>query len=186
MADKGTCLALGFVLAAISAASGLLVGAPAPDAETAWYAPQPLVAEHLAQRYRIGAPFAAETVSAAYLAAEENGLDPLLVLAVIGVESSFNPAAESRIGAKGLMQVVPRWHGALLAEQGGEEVLLHPAVNIAVGTRILNEYISGTGSVEAGLQRYNGAASDETARYAQKVLAERGRLEDALLSYAGP
>jgi len=185
VADKGSSLALGIVLSAFSAGTGVVVPPPAAEPEPAVHPGRPL-AEHLARHYRIGAPFAAQTMASAYLAAQENGLDPLLVLAVIGIESSFNPAAESGMGAKGLMQIIPRWHGALLDEHGGEELVLQPAVNIAVGTRILNEYIRGTGSIEAGLQRYNGASWDDTARYAQKVLDERSRLERALLARAGP
>ena len=49
-------------------------------------------------------------VGAAYRAAREVGLDPLLVLAVISVESRFNPIAESVMGAKGLMQIIPKYH----------------------------------------------------------------------------
>ena len=144
--------------------------------------PQPAVGvppglvEHLARRYRVDGEAMQETVNAAYLAARESGVDPLLVLAVIGVESSFNPAAESRVGAKGLMQIRPRFHRVKLEEHGGEELVLEPPVNVTVGTRILVEYIERRGDVEAGLQSYNGARRDPSARYAQKVIAERDRL----------
>ncbi len=131
-----------------------------------------LLVRHLAHRYRIGEAAAARVVDGAYLAGGEVGVDPLLVLAVIGVESSFNPAAESGAGAKGLMQIVPAWHRARLDEYGGEEQLLDPLVNIAVGTRILNDYIARSTSLEAALQSYNGAADDPSARYARRVLAE--------------
>jgi soluble lytic murein transglycosylase-like protein len=137
--------------------------------------PSPLV-RHVARHYRIPESAAARAVDAAYLAAREVGVDPLLVLAVIGVESSFNPAAQSRAGAKGLMQIIPVYHGPRLDEYGGEEGVFDPLTNIAVGTRILNDYIARTGSLEAGLQSYNGAASDPTTRYARKVIAERERL----------
>ncbi|MGE5638518.1 MAG: transglycosylase SLT domain-containing protein, partial [Clostridia bacterium] len=113
-------------------------------------------------------------------AADDVGLDPLLVLAVISVESRFNPVAESAMGAKGLMQIIPRFHRDKLEELGGDEAVLDPETNIRLGTRILQEYVYRTGTLEAGLQSYNGAASDESAQYAQKVLAERGRLEEAL------
>lgn len=139
-------------------------------------APHELVA-HLARRYRISAAAAQETTQAAYVAAGESGLDPLLVLAVIGVESSFNPSAESHRGAKGLMQIIPRYHLAKLSEHGGEALVLEPLVNITVGTRILVEYIERRGGLEPGLQLYNGAARDDSARYARKVIAERDRLE---------
>ena len=135
------------------------------------------LAAYIARHYRIGQDAADKTVDTAFLAAEQVGLDPLLVLAVIGVESSFNAAAESGYGAKGLMQIVPAFHGARLAEQGGEELVFEPLINIAVGTRILDEYIRRSGSLEAGLQYYNGAAHDPEARYARKVIAELERLQ---------
>ena len=147
------------------------VGEPAPQHESLEPAPAPLV-QHVARRYRIGEAAAGRVVNAAYLSADEVGVDPLLVLAVIAVESSFNPAAESGAGAKGLMQIVPAWHRARLDEYGGEEQLLDPLTNIAVGTRILNDYIARSADLEAALQSYNGAARDPSARYARKVLAE--------------
>ena len=134
------------------------------------------LAAHLSQRYRVAADAAEEAVSAAHLASEQVGVDPLLVLAVIAIESSFDPNAVSLAGAEGLMQVVPRYHGDTLKEHGGNDAVRDPKTNILVGTRILEQYIRRTGSLEAGLQRYNGALSDGTGRYAQKVLAERERL----------
>ena len=136
----------------------------------------PGVVEHLARHYRISGASAEQAARAAYLAARESGVDPLLVLAVIGVESSFNPDAESLRGAKGLMQIIPRYHLGRLSEHGGEAVVHEPLVNVSVGTRILGEYIERHGGVEEGLQFYNGAAWDASARYARKVLAERDRL----------
>lgn len=149
-----------------------------PAQETSFEAgPSPyLLVRHVARRYRIGEAAAERAVDAAYLAAREVGVDPLLVLAVIGVESSFNPGAQSGAGAKGLMQIIPAYHRTRLDEYGGEDEVFDPLTNIAVGTRILNEYIERAGSLEAGLQFYNGAASDPATRYARKVLSERERL----------
>jgi soluble lytic murein transglycosylase-like protein len=147
---------------------------PAPDpAET-------LLAKYLSRRFLIAAQAAERMVGASYRAAREVGLDPLVVLAVISVESRFNPIAESVMGAKGLMQIIPRYHREKLADQGGEAALWDPETNILVGARILQEYVYRTGTLEAGLQYYNGAFSDSTAQYAQKVLAERERLLDVL------
>lgn len=134
------------------------------------------LAGYLSQRYRIAPAATEELVSAAYLAGQRVGIDPLLVLAVIAVESRFNPIAESLAGAKGLMQVVPEYHEDKLQEHGGSSAVLDPITNISVGARILDQYIRHTGSLEAGLQRYNGAQSDASNQYAQKVLAERERL----------
>ena len=139
---------------------------------------------HLSRRYRIASDVTEQFVGAAHDAGQQLGLDPLLILAVMAVESSFNPIAESGMGAKGLMQVIPKHHQDKLLEHGGEGALLDPLINIPVGARILKEYIRRTGSLEAGLQFYNGALADPTSRYAQKVLAEKERLEQALIQFS--
>lgn len=143
--------------------------------------PQHLVlANYLARRYRVATDATADLVGEAYAVGRAVGLDPLLILAVISVESRFNPIAESDKGAKGLMQVIPKWHYEKLAEHGGEDAVLDPRTNMLVGARILKEYIVRAGNLEAGLQMYNGASDDPAQGYAQKVMAEKQRLEQAL------
>jgi len=131
---------------------------------------------YLSQRFRIAPDATERLVGAAQLASRQFGVDPLLVLAVIAVESRFNPIAESLVGAKGLMQIRPEYHEDKLEEHGGRGAVLDPTTNILVGARILDQYIRRAGSLEAGLQRYNGAPADASGQYAQKVLAERERL----------
>jgi len=138
------------------------------------------LANYVSRRYRIAPDVTEVFVGAAHEAGREVGLDPLLILAVMAVESRFNPVAESLVGAKGLMQVIPQYHMDKLMEQGGAEAVLDPVTNIALGARILKEYIRRTGSLEAGLQFYNGALADPTSQYAQKVLAEKERLQQAV------
>ena len=135
---------------------------------------------YLSRRYRIAPDATEQLVGAAYDAGQQVGLDPLLILAVMAIESRFNPIAESWVGAKGLMQVVPKHHQDKLLEHGGEEAVLDPMTNIFLGARILKEYIHRTGSLEAGLQFYNGALADPSSQYAQKVMAEKERLEQAV------
>ena len=135
---------------------------------------------YVSRRYRIAPDVIEQFVGAAHDAGRQVGLDPLLILAVMAVESRFNPVAESLVGAKGLMQVVPRHHLDKLLEHGGEEAVLDPMINIPVGARILKEYIRRTGSLEAGLQFYNGALADPSSQYAQKVIAEKERLQQAV------
>jgi soluble lytic murein transglycosylase-like protein len=141
---------------------------------------QRAMVDYLTRRFSIAAAPTTVVVGTAFRAAKESGLDPLLVLAVISIESRFNPIAESVMGAKGLMQIIPKYHQARLREHGGDDAVLDPESNILVGTKILQEYVYRTGTLEAGLQFYNGAARDETGRYALRVLAERERLEQAL------
>ena len=138
------------------------------------------VANYVSRRYRIAPETTEVFVGAAQEAGREVGLDPLLIIAVMAVESRFNPVAESVVGAKGLMQVVPRHHMDKLMEHGGAGAVLDPTTNIALGARILKEYIRRTGSLEAGLQFYNGALRDSSTQYAQRVMAERARLMLAL------
>jgi hypothetical protein len=141
---------------------------------------------YLARRYRVAPEPIDELVGAAFSAGRATGVDPLLVLAVISVESRFNPIAESDYGARGLMQVVPRFHVEKLAVHGGESSLLEPMTNILVGTKILDEYIGRTGSLEAGLQMYGGAPEDPARGYAQRVLAEHQRLVQVLQAAKRP
>ena len=173
--------------ATASATTGLGVGGEVTDPGLALdlsrqasdLARQETLAAYLARRYRVSAAATRDLVSGAYRAAEVTNLDPLLILAVMAVESSFNPIAESAYGAKGLMQVVPRYHLERLAFHGGAETVLDPQTNIRVGAEILSDYIRRAGSLEAGLQLYGGASEDADAQYAQKVLAEKRRLVQA-------
>lgn len=137
-------------------------------------------ADYLSRRYQVAAEAAEKFVSTAFAAGQRVGIDPLLILAVAAIESRFNPIAQSNMGAKGLMQVIPKYHLDKFAAFGGESAVLEPAANIQVGARILKDYIRTAGSVESGLQLYNGAPDDLDGQYAQKVMAERQRLEQAL------
>jgi soluble lytic murein transglycosylase-like protein len=100
-------------------------------------------------------------------------------VAVIAVESRFNPIAESDAGAQGLMQVIPGYHKDRL-EAAGVDSVLDPHDNIRLGAQILKEYILRGGTEVAGLQIYNGAAADASNAYAVKVLAEKQRLQQAI------
>jgi soluble lytic murein transglycosylase-like protein len=146
----------------------------APDAA------QQVLTAHLSKRFFIAPGATERMVAAAHRAAAEVGLDPLLVLAVIAIESRFNPIAESVMGAKGLMQIIPRYHLDKLRAAGGEDMVFDPESNIQVGARILQEYVYRGGTLEAGLQQYNGASRDANAYYSRRVMAERERLEAVL------
>ena len=141
---------------------------------------QRAVAAFIARRYRIAERAVAGFVATAYRAGAQYSIDPLLILAVMAVESGYNPVAKSVVGAKGLMQVLPRFHLEKLADHGGETALLEPEVNILVGTRILREYLDRFRDVESALQMYVGSLDNPTSQYAKKVLAERARIEAAL------
>lgn len=147
--------------------------APDPAASTAGVR---VAVEYLSRRYRVATSAIEALVLEAQTAGERADIDPLLLVAVMAIESGFNPIAESPMGAQGLMQVIPRYHQDKLDAVPGSN-LLDPAVNIHVGALVLKEYILRTGSLEAGLQKYAGAVSDNEGLYAAKVLAERQRIE---------
>ena len=117
-------------------------------------------------------------VRAAYLSGKETGVDPNLILSVMAIESRFHPFAESPMGAKGLMQVIPKFHMDKFDRLGGRDAVLNPVANIKVGAMILQDYIRRFGGVEAGLKMYSGATGDDFG-YPSKVLAERDRLAAA-------
>ena len=140
--------------------------------------------EYLARRYRVSSEMTTNIVAKAHAAGNELKLDPMLILAVISVESRFNPIAESVMGAKGLMQVIPRYHAEKFGPLGGEKVAFDPEANIMVGAKILKEYIRRTGDLADALQMYVGATSDENENgYSAKVMAERDRLQFVLRQY---
>lgn len=159
---------------------GLALFEPVADSDDPRYR---ALASYLSRRYRVALDAAEPLVGAAYAAGQRVGLDPLIILAVMGIESGLNPIAESVMGAKGLMQVIPKHHQDKFDERAGEQAILDPMTNILVGARILKEYIRRTGSLESGLQTYAGAMSDTTGTYAQKVMAEKERMRQALLRF---
>jgi soluble lytic murein transglycosylase-like protein len=139
---------------------------------------QQFVTTWLSKRYRVAGDAANMLVSTAYTTARDIKIDPLLILAVMAIESGLNPFAESPVGAQGLMQVMSKIHHAKFEQMGGQKAALNPAANIRVGAEILKEYVSRGGSVEAGLKTYVGAAAFENdAGYGSKVIAEYNRLK---------
>ncbi len=135
------------------------------------------LAEFLAKRYKVSKEVTHDLVSIAYAAGQQIGLDPLLIIAVISVESRFNPIAESVAGAKGLMQIIPKYHVEKFEALGGVSEVFHPETNILVGSRILKEYLGRTGNLSMALQMYAGALSDEQDVYTNKVMNEKQRLQ---------
>jgi soluble lytic murein transglycosylase-like protein len=139
---------------------------------------QKYVTDWLSRRYRVAGDAANMLVSTAYSTAHEIKLDPLLILAVMAIESGLNPFAESPMGAQGLMQVMAKVHSDKFEEVGGSQAALNPVANIRVGALILKDYVNRTGSVEGALKSYVGAgAADDDSGYGSKVLTEYKRLK---------
>ncbi|MEM8767896.1 MAG: transglycosylase SLT domain-containing protein [Pseudomonadota bacterium] len=96
-----------------------------------------------------------ELLQLVYREAERAGLDPDLVLAVMQVESHFDRYAISRVGAQGLMQIMPFWRAELGRPQDN---LTHVETNVIYGTTILAHYLEvSRGDLVEALGRYNGS-----------------------------
>ena len=185
--QAGSLSAAGTEFALSSAAQASPAGpVQAVDGEGMTEREQRAVAEFISKRYRVAQDAVAGFVSTAYRAGSDTRVDPLLILAVMAIESRYNPVAESVMGAKGLMQVIPKFHLDKLMEHGGESALLEPEVNIQVGARILREYLRKFGETETALQMYAGAFDDPGSQYANKVLAERARFEQLVTRLRRP
>ena len=96
-------------------------------------------------------------------AAKTVGLDPGLVAAVVLEESAFNPLAVSRVGARGLLQLMPAT-GAEVAQRLGvknfhPDRLFEPGLNLRLGCRYLDDLIGRLGSIPVALAAYNAGAA---------------------------
>jgi len=134
------------------------------------------VRDFVAGRYKVSTRALEPLLAAAETSGRKLGIDPLLIVAVMAIESSFNPFAESNMGAQGLMQVIPRFHVDKIGHGADEDALFDPMLNIRVGTQVLVEGLQRFGSLQAALQYYGGALRDPNASYANKVLALKRRL----------
>jgi soluble lytic murein transglycosylase-like protein len=140
--------------------------------------PQAAVALWLSKKYRVAPEPLSALVSEAYEVGEMSKLDPTLILAVMAIESRFNPFAQSPVGAQGLMQVMTKIHSAKYESFGGTFAAFDPLANLRVGVKVLKDCIAITGSLEAGLRYYVGASSSDTeGGYAGKVMAEYAKLQ---------
>jgi len=135
--------------------------------------------DYVVQRYRVSAEALLPVFEAAQSVGPKRHIDPLLLIAVISVESRFNPFSQSPMGAQGLMQIIPRFHQDKVPTAAAEQPFLDPVINVTIGAQILQESIRRQGGLMAGLQYYGGALDDDEQVYANKVLAERLRLEQA-------
>lgn len=138
---------------------------------------QAAVANWLSRRYRVAPEPIARLVQESWRVGQRANLDPTLILAIVAIESSFNPFAQSPVGAQGLMQVMTRVHNEKYEVFGGALTAFDPVTNLRVGVQVLKECISRAGSLEAGLKFYVGSGNmADDGGYAAKVLAEQRHL----------
>ncbi|HSW07913.1 lytic transglycosylase domain-containing protein [Aquabacterium sp.] len=135
---------------------------------------QTAVVKWLSKRYRVAPEPVGALVQEAWQVGQRVGIDPTLILAVMAIESSFNPFAQSPVGAQGLMQVMTHIHDDKYVAFGGTRAAFDPVTNLRVGVQVLKECIARAGGLEAGLRHYVGAANlGEDGGYVVKVLAEQ-------------
>ena len=148
---------------------------------------QAAVAFWLSRKYRVAPEPLSALVAEAYEVGRRNRMDPTLILAVMAVESGFNPFAQSPVGAQGLMQVMTGVHSDKYENFGGKLAAFDPVTNLRVGVKVLQDCIQRAGSVPAGLKFYVGAANlPDDGGYADKVLAEHARLQQVAAGRAVP
>jgi len=137
---------------------------------------------YIANKYRVAYTATGVLVNTAYTVGERYGLDPILILAVMAIESRYNPFAESHVGAQGLMQVMTRVHREKFAPFSdgmgdgiNDGLPLDPVVNMYVGGQILRDCIRRRKTLALALACYVGAVGPDGG-YGAKVLAEYRRL----------
>jgi soluble lytic murein transglycosylase-like protein len=122
------------------------------------------IATVVSDRFHIRSPDALEIGRAVLNAAGRYTISPLLLLAVIAVESSFDRFAVSVVGARGLMQVLPSQHRDRVLRTSD---LTDARTNVRIGSEILHNYIiASDGNLEDALYRYSGGAKG----YARRVV----------------
>lgn len=140
--------------------------------------PQASVAQWISRRYKVAPEPISRLVQEAWDVGQRAGVEPTLILAIMAVESSFNPFAQSTVGAQGLMQVMTEIHNKKYQPFGGNHAAFDPVTNLRVGVQVLKECIARAGGLERGLKYYVGAANlDSDGGYASKVLTEQTRLK---------
>ena len=139
---------------------------------------QAAVAYWLSKKYRVAPEPLSALVAESYDIGERSRLDPTLILAVMAIESGFNPFAQSAVGAQGLMQVMTGVHSDKYENFGGKLAAFDPVTNLRVGVKVLQECIQRAGSLHEGLKFYVGAANlGDDGGYVDKVMAEHARLK---------
>ena len=140
---------------------------------------QATLATWISRRYKVAPEPIGALVQEAWLIGQRAGLDPTLILAIMAVESSFNPFAQSPVGAQGLMQVMTRVHDDKYQSFGGKHAAFDPISNLRVGVQVLKECIRRAGGLNEGLKFYVGAALLETdGGYVGRVLLEQAHMRN--------
>ena len=123
--------------------------------------------------------------------ARNHRVEPALVKAVIAAESNFEPKAVSRVGAQGLMQLMPR-----TSLEMGVRNPFHPGENVEGGTRYLRDMLDRFGDLKRALAAYNAGPEavdryrgvppfPETLDYVSRALNSLNHSDSRTLSKSG-
>lgn len=168
----------GFDISATAPAGPLV---PSMDAAGQWALSeeQEAVTRWLSRRYKLSPEPLGGLVSAAWALGDRIQVSPTLLLAVIAIESRFNPFASGTQGGMGLMQIEPQAQHQALLPFGGPLAAFDPLTNLRVGAQHLQTLIAQSASVEAALLLYAEASGQRNgAEYTQRVLAEQKLLDN--------
>lgn len=177
-----TAMVSNAVLAPPSGGPTLIPADPASAAALAQQRRMARLSGHIQDRYQIPDRKAQQIVAAAMRSGETHRVEPELILAIIAVESMFQERAVSRVGARGLMQVMPGSHSGKVREIGGKHALFDPAKNIHTGAQILADYLGDqSGDLRRALLRYNGSLNLRRSTYPDKVMRVYRGLQQATI-----
>ncbi|WNC93035.1 lytic transglycosylase domain-containing protein [Paraburkholderia sp. FT54] len=128
----------------------------------------------LRAQFRVAPTESLKIARAVLIEADRHAVSPVLLLAVMAVESGFDRHAVSVAGARGLMQILPAAHPQLIATATD---LSDPAINVRIGSTILRRYLDESGGdLDTALLRYSGGGRG----YARRVALSMQRFDASL------
>jgi soluble lytic murein transglycosylase-like protein len=137
------------------------------------------VTRWLSSKYKVSPEPLAALVSEAWALGERSQISPTLILAVMAIESRFNPFASGSQGGLGLMQIEPEAHISDLSPFGGRLAAFDPLTNLRVGTRLLQSLIQDANTLEDALRLYSVASGQiNNDVYVDRVLTEQKLLDN--------
>jgi soluble lytic murein transglycosylase-like protein len=140
---------------------------------------QVAVTRWLSNKYKVSPEPLAALVTEAWALGERSQIAPTLILAVMAIESRFNPFASGSQGGLGLMQIEPEALTGALSSFGGRLAAFDPLTNLRVGTRLLQGLIHDTSTLEDALRQYARASGQgNNVQYVDRVLAEQKLLDN--------
>lgn len=135
----------------------------------------------LSRRYRVSPEPIAALVTEAWEVGERSQIAPTLLLAIMAIESKFNPFTAGTQGAMGLMQIDPEARATELSPFGGRLAVFDPVTNLRVGARHLQDLMLQSETMEEALRQYAASSGQsEVGPYVDRVLNEQKLLDKML------